>query len=159
MIKLVGVTKTYAIKKYKKTAVNNISYNFLDTGFYCICVQSGCGKTTVLNLISGIDKPTIGDIFVNDKNLSCFSNKELNNYRSGCVGIVFQNFNLIEDYTVYENIAISLELLGEGSSVVDSKGIFPHFNPFDYNTHSKVYVDGNSIHSFYLKEKKSEKVC
>lgn len=121
MIKLVGITKTYVSKKYRKTAVNDVSYSFNSSGFYCICGKSGCGKTTLLNLISGMDKPSSGKILVNDKDLSSFTNSQLDDYRSACVGVVFQNFNLMEDYTVYENLSIALELLGENEAIIDSK--------------------------------------
>ncbi len=75
--------------------------------------KSGCGKTTLLNVIGGLDKVDGGEIFVQDKGLSEFSAKEYDAYRNTFVGFVFQEYNLLAEYTVEYNVKIAMELQGK----------------------------------------------
>ena len=111
MLEFKNVTKIYSPKKgTKKVALDNISFLLPTNGLIFLLGKSGSGKTTLLNLLGTLDKPTNGDIIVNDKNISNFKEKELTSYRSTHIGFIFQEFNLLEDLNIYDNIDISLNL-------------------------------------------------
>lgn len=113
MIKVNSLSKIYETKSGKVTAINDVSFELPEQGFIFLLGKSGCGKSTLLNLIGGLDKPTNGEIQINDKNLDKFSAKEVDDYRNRHVGFIFQEYNLIDEYNVYENVAITLNLRGE----------------------------------------------
>lgn len=95
---------------YDRTPVlQNISYEFEKGKMYCIVGKSGAGKTTLLSLLSGLAKPTDGEIFYQDKNVA-----KIDKYifRSKYIGVVFQSFNLITKYTALENVILSMDVAG-----------------------------------------------
>lgn len=95
---------------YGKTPVlENISYEFEKGKMYCIVGKSGAGKTTLLSLLSGLARPSSGEIFYNDKNVA-----KIDKYifRSKYIGVVFQSFNLITKYTALENVILSMDVAG-----------------------------------------------
>ncbi|MBQ4559653.1 MAG: ABC transporter ATP-binding protein [Tyzzerella sp.] len=95
---------------YDKTPVlQNISYEFEKGKMYCIIGKSGAGKTTLLSLLSGLAKPTSGEIFYDDKNVSKIDKYK---FRSKYIGVVFQSFNLITKYTALENVVLSMDVAG-----------------------------------------------
>ena len=110
MIKIKNVSKIYETKYELVKALNNINITLPDTGLVCLLGKSGSGKSTLLNLIGGLDYPTEGDIFFNNICLNNLSSDEIANYRNEVVGFVFQEFNLLENLTVYENIKIVLDM-------------------------------------------------
>lgn len=113
MIELKNVCKEYQTKAEKVDALKNINLTLPEKGFVFLIGNSGCGKSTLLNVVSGLDRITSGEMLVDGKEFSKFSSKQLDDYRNVSVGFVFQEYNLIDEYTVYENIAISLSLRGE----------------------------------------------
>lgn len=111
MIELKNVSKVYRSKKGVCTnALNNINLSFGSSGLTFIVGKSGSGKSTLLNILGALDTTTSGDIIFNGKSLNSFSKSERDSYRNTCVGFIFQEFNLLEDYNVYENIELSLKL-------------------------------------------------
>lgn len=93
---------------YDKTPVlQNISYEFEKGKMYCIIGKSGAGKTTLLSLLSGLAKPTGGEIFYDDKNVAKIDKYT---FRSKYIGVVFQSFNLITKYTALENVVLSMDV-------------------------------------------------
>ena len=110
MLELVDVTKVYKTKGVEVKALNNVSITFPSSGLVFISGKSGCGKTTMLNVIGGLDGIDQGEIFVQDKKFSEFSTAEYDAYRNTFIGFIFQEFNVLKGLSVYENIAISLEL-------------------------------------------------
>ena len=95
---------------YDKTPVlQNISYEFEKGKMYCIIGKSGAGKTTLLSLLSGLAKPTGGEIFYDDKNVAKIDKYK---FRSKYIGVVFQSFNLLTKYTALENVVLSMEVAG-----------------------------------------------
>ena len=95
---------------YGKTPVlENLSYEFEKGKMYCIVGKSGAGKTTLLSLLSGLAKPTGGEIFYDDKNVSKIDKYK---FRSKYIGVVFQSFNLITKYTALENVILSMDVAG-----------------------------------------------
>lgn len=111
MIELKEVCKVYKSKSGESfKALDNFSYSFLNRGLVGIYGDSGCGKTTLLNLIGGIDTLTSGDILIDNKSLTKFKNKELDAYRNQEIGFIFQDDNLIDNLNVFENVSLSLSL-------------------------------------------------
>ena len=95
---------------YDRTPVlQNISYEFEKGKMYCIIGKSGAGKTTLLSLLSGLAKPTAGEIFYEDKNVAKIDKYT---FRSKYIGVVFQSFNLITKYTALENVILSMDVAG-----------------------------------------------
>lgn len=113
LIKLDKVSRKYQIKKDKDFyAVKNISLMFEEKGFVSIIGKSGSGKSTILNLIARLDKPTGGNIYYKDKNLVNLSPKEITNYYKADIGILFQNYNLMLDQTALFNAELPLLING-----------------------------------------------
>ena len=111
MISIKNVTKIYKSKKGKDTiALNNISLQFADKGLVFIVGKSGSGKSSLLNVIGGLDKYNSGEIIFDGKSFNEFKDKDYDYYRNSQVGFVFQDFNLIPEYNVYQNIELSLSL-------------------------------------------------
>ena len=113
MLVLKNVVKTYKEKtKSPIFALKGVSLSLPTKGLVFIVGKSGSGKTTILNIIGGIDSPTSGEITCENKIISNFSNREMNDYRNEKVGFVFQEYNLLPEYSVGKNVGLSLELQG-----------------------------------------------
>jgi len=111
MLKLIEVYKKYTSRRKKEHyALNGISLNMNQTGMIFITGKSGSGKSTILNLIGGLDNPTKGTITFFDKQITNFSEKEYDIYRNNYIGFIFQEYNLLENLTVYENVELALSL-------------------------------------------------
>lgn len=111
MIELKNISKVYQKKKgHKTSALNDISISFDEKGMTFILGKSGSGKSTLLNILGGLDQYDSGDMLVLGKSTKEFSQAEFDSYRNTYIGFVFQEFHLLEDYDVYENVALSLQL-------------------------------------------------
>ena len=105
MIKLSHVSKKYAIDgETIFTALEDVSLTIKDGEFVSIVGPSGSGKSTLMHIIGLLDKPTQGDVLINDKNIQSISDDELSHLRQVVVGFVFQQFNLINKLTILENV-------------------------------------------------------
>ena len=112
MLELKNVKKTYKTRLGEVVALNGVSITFPDTGMVFITGKSGCGKTTLLNVIGGLDGIDGGDICVQGKPFSTFSQSEYDDYRNTFIGFVFQEYNLLPEFTVEKNIKLAMELQG-----------------------------------------------
>lgn len=110
MIELKNIYKHYKVGKKKYEVLKNINLSFPNNSLISILGPSGCGKTTLLNLIGGLDKPSSGEILVNGVSTNNYHSRDWDNYRNNYIGFVFQNFNLLENRTVYNNIELTLRL-------------------------------------------------
>ena len=111
MIKVRNLTKVYKDRhKNNCIAVNSVSFDLPDKGLIFVIGKSGSGKSTLLNMLGGLDTPTIGDINADGNLVSKFNKKELNKYRSSYVSFIFQDYHVIEDLTVFENVRLTLDL-------------------------------------------------
>lgn len=122
MIQTNNIKKHYLIGDKKVEAVNGISIDFKDNGMYIFLGKSGCGKTTLLNLLAGLDSYDSGKIYFDGKEISYYHNNELDNYHNLDIGIVFQEHNLLPALTVYDNLKIVLEIQnwdGKNESYID----------------------------------------
>ena len=113
MIELDSVIKTYTLGQQRIVAVNDVSLTIQPGEFVAIMGKSGCGKTTLLGLIGGLDRPDSGTISVNGEEISQLADADLTRYRRDQVGIIFQFFNLIPILTVAENVALPYSLQGK----------------------------------------------
>lgn len=111
MIELKNVCKTYKSKKGADTkALRDVSLSFDDCGMTFILGKSGSGKSTLLNILGGLDTYDSGDMLILGKSSKDFKGCDFDSYRNTYVGFVFQEFNILEDYDVYDNIVLALEL-------------------------------------------------
>ena len=110
MIKLVNLSKTYVTNDVQIKALKNISCFLPSKGIVFVIGKSGSGKTTLMNLIGGLDFVSEGQIFVDGNEISSFNESEYENYRNSHVGFIFQDFFLLSNLTVKENIEVSLKL-------------------------------------------------
>ncbi len=111
MIKITSLYKVYRSKKLRRhAALNNINLTLPDAGLVFVLGKSGSGKSTLLNLIGGLDKITSGTIEVDGNDISRLNERKMCNYRNSHVGFIFQDYHLIEELTVYDNILLSLNL-------------------------------------------------
>lgn len=121
VLKVTNVEKYYGTKGSLTKALNDISFEVLEGEFVGIMGASGSGKTTLLNCISTIDKVTGGSIVVNDKDITTLKGKKLNQFRRDELGFVFQDFNLLDTMTAYENIALALSIQKTPANEIDEK--------------------------------------
>jgi len=121
ILKLENVEKYYGNKGNLTKAVDNISFSVEKGEFVAIMGASGSGKTTLLNCISTIDKVTTGRIIINDKDITKIRGNSLNKFRREELGFIFQDFNLLDTLTAYENIALSLTICKVNPKDIDSR--------------------------------------
>ena len=107
ILKVKNVEKYYGTKNSLTKAINDISFEVEKGEFVAIMGASGSGKTTLLNCISTIDKVTAGEIFVDGENITKLKGNKLNKFRRDKLGFIFQDFNLLDTLTGYENISLS----------------------------------------------------
>ena len=94
-------------------ALKGINVQFGENGMIFILGKSGCGKSTLLNLLGGLDYPTTGEIVIEGKSSAEFTKLDYDNYRNTYVGFVFQEYNLLNEFTVRENVGLALQLQGK----------------------------------------------
>ena len=124
MLVLKNIVKDYTLgQKDSVRALKDISVAFEKSGFVSILGQSGCGKTTLLNIIGGLDKYTSGDLLIDGISTKDYKDKDWDLYRNNKIGFVFQNYNLIPHLSILENVMIPLSLNGESATSRKEKAI------------------------------------
>jgi putative ABC transport system ATP-binding protein len=108
MIKLENLSKVYRTEEIESTALNQVSFEIEKGEFVSIMGPSGCGKSTLLNILGMLDKPESGSYTFLDKEVSGLNEKGRSAIRKENIGFIFQNFNLIDELTVFENIELPL---------------------------------------------------
>ena len=116
MLQLKNITKNYLSGDNEVQALKGIDIEFRENEFVSILGQSGCGKTTLLNIIGGLDRYTSGDLIINGKSTKEFKDKDWDTYRNYSVGFVFQSYNLIPHQTVLANVELALTISGVGKA-------------------------------------------
>ena len=122
-LKLENITKDYKVGDSVVHALKGISIEFRKSEFVSILGQSGCGKTTLLNIIGGLDRYTSGILIINGKSTKDFKDKDWDAYRNYSVGFVFQNYNLISHQTILSNVELALTLSGVGKKERQKRAI------------------------------------
>ena len=116
MLKLRSIVKDYQAGDATVHALRGVSLNFRESEFVAILGHSGCGKTTLLNIIGGLDHYTSGDLIIGGRSTKDFSDADWDSYRNHSVGFVFQSYNLIPHQTVLSNVELALTLSGVSKS-------------------------------------------
>jgi len=112
IIKITNISKVYRKVKINIPALSEINIEIKSGEFVTVVGKSGSGKSTLLNLIGGLDRPSSGNIFIKDRDISLMSRSELANHRKFSVGMIFQSFNLIPSRNAIENISLALAFGG-----------------------------------------------
>jgi len=123
MIELKGICKTYKAQNGLKTlALDNVTFSLPNKGLFFILGKSGSGKSTLLNILGGLDQYDSGDVIIEGKSTKAFQEKDYDYYRNTYIGFIFQEFNLLEEYNVCDNINLSRKLQKEkvSQTVVDN---------------------------------------
>ena len=120
-IHLEKVSKIYGTKEVKIIAVDEISFNIAKGEFAVIVGPSGAGKTTVLNILGGMDTATSGQIWVDGRNIAKYNNRQLTSYRRDDIGFVFQFYNLVPNLTALENVELAGQIC---KNPMDPKTVF-----------------------------------
>ncbi len=116
-----NISKYYGNKSNLTKAISNISLNINKGDFVAIMGASGSGKTTLLNVISTIDKVTSGHIYVEGLDITKLKGNNLNKFRREELGFIFQDFNLLDTLTAYENIALALQIQNIKAKIIDQR--------------------------------------
>jgi len=116
-----NIEKYYGNKGNLTKAVDGISFQVMDGEFVGIMGASGSGKTTLLNCISTLDTVTSGNIYVHNQNITKLKGKKLTKFRRDELGFVFQDFNLLDTLTVFENIALALSIQNVNASEIEER--------------------------------------
>ena len=112
MLELKNIKKTYETGSGNVEALKGINLKFRESEFVSILGESGCGKTTLLNIIGGLDRYTTGDLIINGKSTKKFKDRDWDSYRNYSVGFIFQSYNLISHQTILSNVELALTISG-----------------------------------------------
>lgn len=143
MLELNNVTKVYAAKGGASVrALDGVSVRFGEKGLVFLLGKSGSGKSTLLNVAGGLDRPTEGEIIVGDKRSSDFTPSDFDSYRNTYVGFVFQEYNLLDEFSVRENISLALELQGKAQARQDVDRILEEVDLSGYGSRRPNTLSG-----------------
>jgi putative ABC transport system ATP-binding protein len=120
LLRIQQIEKYYGNKSSLTKAIDDISFSVAQGEFVAIMGASGSGKTTLLNCISTIDKVTAGHIYLENTDITTLKGKKLNQFRREKLGFIFQDFNLLDTLTAYENIALALSIQKKPASQIES---------------------------------------
>ena len=121
LVKLEGVNKYYQSGDEKVHALKDISLELPKSGLVFVLGQSGCGKSTLLNILGGLDKPDAGRILIEGADFSKFTSANLNDYLNSYLGFIFQEYNILKDLNLYDNIALPLEMQNVNKKEIKKK--------------------------------------
>lgn len=138
ILKLNSLYKDYGIKGFKTRVLNNISLTVTEGEFISIMGPSGAGKTTLLNLLSTLDKPTKGEILLDGVDVVKLKNKELSKVRKEKIGFIFQDYSLLDNMNLMDNIALPLALGRKKSTEIEEK-VIAISDIFGLKEHLKKY--------------------
>ncbi|MCI7758936.1 MAG: ABC transporter ATP-binding protein/permease [[Eubacterium] saphenum] len=116
MLEIKNIVKDYATGSETVHALKDVSISFRESELVAVLGHSGCGKTTLLNIIGGLDSYTSGDLIINGKSTKKFKNRDWDTYRNHSVGFIFQSYNLIPRQSVLSNVELALTLSGVSKS-------------------------------------------
>ncbi len=116
MLELKNITKDYKVADDAVHALKGVSLSFREHEFVAILGQSGCGKTTLLNIIGGLDHYTSGELYIDGKSTRDYTDRDWDTYRNHRIGFVFQSYNLIPHQTISENVELALNISGVGKA-------------------------------------------
>ena len=121
IMKIRNLSKIYGKKEVRTTVLNNLSLDIEEGDFIAVMGPSGAGKSTLLNLLSTIDKPTQGSIILDGQELTAIRNDKLAKLRKEHIGFIFQDYNLLDNMTLMDNIALPLSLSNEKAKNIQQR--------------------------------------
>lgn len=133
MIELKDVVRTYGTGEAMQKAADHVSFTVDEGEFVVILGQSGAGKSTVLNMLGGMDKPTEGTVIVDGAAVSEMNDRQLSEYRAEKIGFIFQFYNLIPSLTAWENVALTKDIVKNAADpmeMLDQVGLKDHADKF-----------------------------
>ena len=138
-VKLKNVTKIYQMGEVQIRAVDGIDFS-IDKGEFVVVVgPSGAGKTTVLNILGGMDKASGGEVLVDGNNIAGYSQKQLTGYRRNDIGFVFQFYNLVPNLTALENVELALQI---SRNALDAKDVLKEVGLGDWLSNFQAELSG-----------------
>ena len=123
MLELKKISKDYKVGEGTFRALNEVDLKFNKGEFVAILGHSGCGKTTSLNIIGGLDRYTEGDLVINGTSTKSFTERDWDSYRNNSIGFVFQSYNLINHLSVIDNVELGMTLSGVSKEVRHEKAL------------------------------------
>lgn len=133
VIEFRDVVRTFGEGEALQYAVNHIDFTIEQGEFVVILGQSGAGKSTVLNMLGGMDQPTSGEVIIDGEVISAMNDKQLSDYRAKEIGFIFQFYNLIPTLTAYENVALTKSIVknaADGGEMLRAVGLEAYKNKF-----------------------------
>ena len=133
MINFKNVNKQYGEGESLLLAANNVNFQIEEGEFVVILGQSGAGKSTVLNILSGIDSPSSGQVIIDNHDITKFNDNELTDFRAENIGFIFQFYNLIPNLTALENVSLIKDIVKNPlnpKKVLEDVGLKNHINKF-----------------------------
>lgn len=119
IIEFKDVVKTYGTGEGMQTAVNHVDFTIDEGEFVVILGQSGAGKSTILNMLGGMDQPTSGTVVIDGKEVSAMNDRQLSDYRASTIGFIFQFYNLLPSLTALENVALTKSIVKDALDPVE----------------------------------------
>ena len=133
LVEFKDVVKTYGEGEGKQIAVDHVSFSIDEGEFVVILGQSGAGKSTILNMLGGMDTPTQGTVTVDGREISGMNDRQLGTYRAEEIGFIFQFYNLLPSLTAYENISLTKSIVknaADADKLLDMVGLSKCRNKF-----------------------------
>lgn len=133
IVEFKDVVKTYGEGEALQYAVNHVNFTIEEGEFVVILGQSGAGKSTILNMLGGMDQPTEGKVIIDGEEVSAMTDNQLSDFRARKIGFIFQFYNLIPSLTVYENVALTKSIVKEAADageMLSDVGLANHKNKF-----------------------------
>lgn len=133
IVEFKDVVRTYGEGEALQYAVNHVNFTIEEGEFVVILGQSGAGKSTVLNMLGGMDQPTEGQVIIDGEIVSSMNDKQLSDFRADKIGFIFQFYNLLPSLTAYENVALTRSIVKDAEDpgkMLEAVGLADHKNKF-----------------------------
>lgn len=130
LLRVEDLVKVYGSGKAEFCALRGVSFDVKEGDFVLLYGDSGSGKSTVLNIIGGMDKATSGRVFVCGNDITALNDKQLSEYRKNTIGFVFQNYNLINNLSALENVMLVKNDRTKAVALLDKMGVIDRMNAF-----------------------------
>lgn len=133
IVEFKDVVRTYGEGEALQYAVNHVNFTIEEGEFLVILGQSGAGKSTVLNMLGGMDQPTEGQVIIDGETVSEMNDKQLSDFRADKIGFIFQFYNLLPSLTAYENVALTRSIVKDAEDpgkMLETVGLTEHKNKF-----------------------------
>lgn len=133
IVEFKDVVRTYGEGEALQYAVNHVNFTIEEGEFVVILGQSGAGKSTVLNMLGGMDQPSEGEVMIDGEKVSSMNDKQLSDFRADKIGFIFQFYNLLPSLTTYENVALTKSIVKDAEDpgkMLEAVGLADHKNKF-----------------------------